>query len=239
MYQSLPPLLLLLLIHPINFSRAAHSNKRHTFVRSYTEPKNTQYDRSITLFSDEGRLLQVEYAIEASSTRGNSVICLNYNGSIICSAIVTKEGYDDEDTKDHEENDGDYTDIILQTEDNKMHRIENNCFLITTGLSRDGNALAHASRLTYQRIRRENGDNNEDFDSTMPMRENANYISDMQHELTRTSGARPFGISATIIGVDKTSEELHLYQSEAGGTLEEYDFIACGKNRMLLQQKLH
>ena len=120
-----------------------------------------------------------------------------------------------------------------------MHRIDNNCFLITTGLSGDGNALAHASRLTCQRIRRENGDNNEDFDSTMPIREIANYISDMQHELTRTSGARPFGISATIIGVDKTSEELHLYQSEAGGTLEEYNFIASGKNRMLLQQKLH
>ena len=30
---------------------------------------------------------------------------------------------------------------------------------------------------------------------------------------------------------------MNLYQSEAGGTLEQYDFIACGKNRILLQQK--
>lgn len=226
-------LTLLLIIQYNVIIQAAHSNKRHTFVRSYTEPKNTQYDRSITIFSDEGRLLQVEYAIDAS-TRGNSVICLNYNGSIICSAIVTQEG-DDDDANEREEED----DIILYPQEEKIHRIDNNCFLITTGISGDGNALANTSRMLCQRLRRENSDHNEKMSSTVPLYEIANSISGMQHELTRTSGSRPFGVSATILGMDKTTKELHLYQSEAGGILDEYDFISCGKNSKVLQEKLY
>mmetsp|Transcript_21968 Transcript_21968/g.32095 ORF Transcript_21968/g.32095 Transcript_21968/m.32095 type:complete len:177 (-) Transcript_21968:554-1084(-) len=74
---------------------------------------------------------------------------------------------------------------------------------------------------------------------TPKIREISGVVSDMQHELTRVSGARPFGVTATVVGVDTVSM-LHgngsvgrprLFQSEPGGIMEEYEYCAAGKGR--------
>jgi 20S proteasome alpha/beta subunit len=57
-----------------------------------------------------------------------------------------------------------------------------------------------------------------------------------QHELTRTGGARPLGITALVVGIDPPSEDNalgrpQLYQTDPGGIVEECSYCAAGKGR--------
>eukprot|EP00541_Cyclophora_tenuis_P015401 CAMPEP_0116541294 /NCGR_PEP_ID=MMETSP0397-20121206/405_1 /TAXON_ID=216820 /ORGANISM="Cyclophora tenuis, Strain ECT3854" /LENGTH=158 /DNA_ID=CAMNT_0004065225 /DNA_START=104 /DNA_END=578 /DNA_ORIENTATION=+ len=63
----------------------------------------------------------------------------------------------------------------------------------------------------------------------------ANIAAGLQHELTRTAGARPFGCTCVIVGVDTSFDDhlpgvVRLFQSEPGGIVEECHYCAAGKN---------
>ena len=51
---------------------------------------NTKYDRSITLFNDQGRLLQIDYAV-ACTDRGLPVVCVNL-GDVVLVAVAKQGG---------------------------------------------------------------------------------------------------------------------------------------------------
>jgi hypothetical protein len=61
-------------------------------------------------------------------------------------------------------------------------------------------------------------------------------VAQTQHELTRTSGSRPLGVSATIVGADPF-KNTRIFQCDAGGILDEFEFCASGrgKKRSLLE----
>ena len=52
----------------------------------------------------------------------------------------------------------------------------------------------------------------------------------LQHELTRTPGARPLGCTAILAGVDNLTG-LKLFQTDSGGILEECFYCAAGKGQ--------
>ena len=85
--------------------------------------------RSITTFSSDGRLQQVEYGMEAAR-RGDSVVAMKYNDTI-CIAVHSSD---------------------------KVHRIDDHVIMVTAGLAGDGRMLASTVRLQCQQFRQATGE---------------------------------------------------------------------------------
>jgi 20S proteasome alpha/beta subunit len=185
------------------FVSAAHS--RHRIVIRRGEAGEARYDRSITTFSSDGRLAQVEYGMEASA-RGSTVAALKLSPFGIC-WVAEKSSF------------------------GKVHRIDHHLWLVTSGLSGDARALANALRSSCQNHRLNYGES----PSTQQC---AKFAGQLQHELTRTGGARPLGCTAIVIGMDPTSSDdevaaaqPRLYQTDPGGIVEACQYCAAGKGR--------
>jgi len=109
------------LLSSIPTTHAAHSRRRPTVVRREPEPR---YDRSITTFSPDGRLQQVEYGLEASR-RGDPVVAMMNHHQIY---------------------------IAVHSSD-KVHRIDDHILMVTAGLVGDGRMQASQLRIKCQQFR--------------------------------------------------------------------------------------
>ena len=182
-------------------TQAAHSRKRVVVVRTVAEPR---YDRSITTFDQTGRLLQIEYGMEAAS-RGESVIGLLTNSTIYVA--------------------------VKKSSSSKVHRIDNHLWLFTSGLSGDARALAAVLRASCQRHRLSYGE-------APTVKQAARQAASLQHELTRTGGARPLGCSAMVAGIDPTENQLAIFRSDPGGILEDCLYCAAGKDHNKIMNRI-
>ena len=185
---------------------AAHSRRR-IVVRESSRPT---YDRSITTFDPDGRLLQVEYGLQASQ-RGATVLALFQQKETM---IVLVQG-------------GSF---------GKCHRLDHHLWLFTSGLSGDARLLAQVLRQHAQ-------DHRVAFGEVITSRELAKVAAQLQHQLTRTGGARPLGCSALIVGVDTPTNnqpgKVRLFQTDPGGIVEQInDFGVIGKQRVTLVKEL-
>ena len=184
----------------------AANSRRRIVVRREVAP---QYDRSITTFSADGRLAQVEYGMEAS-LRGSTVAAL-------------------QSPSDDPQQQG--ICLVLQSGSfGKVHRIDHHLWLVTSGLSGDARTLANALRNSCQNHRL-------NFGEPPTTKQVARIAGEAQHQLTRKGGARPLGCTALVVGVDPSSFDEEgmgtprLYQTDPGGIVEECTFCAAGKGR--------
>lgn len=247
MYPTAISLLLVITLALLLASRpkpadAAHSRRRPTRNTSPTDP--SKYDRSITTFSSDGRLLQVEYGAIAAA-RGATVACLDLD----CMGL--KESGTNTGTRrrgvvvavvrpvasSRSGSIGTHPQQLLLSD--KVHRIDDHAILVTSGLSGDSRALALSAREGCQRLRLSCGE-------SPTLSEIAKHVGSTQHALTRIGGARPFGVTAAVIGVDPIphpnmngatadSDDAillgtpSLYRTDPGGTLDRCDYCAAGK----------
>jgi 20S proteasome alpha/beta subunit len=114
----------------------------------------------------------------------------------------------------------------------KVHRIDGHILLVTAGLAGDGRALASALRGSCQRFRLS-------FGEAPTVEEVARMAADIQHELTRTAGARPLGCTAIVAGFDlsmqqEENQSPEIYQTEPGGVMERCSFCSAGSNSELV-----
>lgn len=112
------------IIFSINSSvQAAHSRRRSSRPAG---GRSNRYDREITTFAEDGRLLQVEYGVEAS-LRGSTTV-----------AVRTEEGI---------------CWVVPQSSLAKVHRLDDHLWLVTAGLSGDARILASSLRKHCQKHR--------------------------------------------------------------------------------------
>lgn len=193
--------------------QAAHSRSR-IVVRTNTNSAE-HYDRSITTFSNEGRLLQVEYGMEASQRGATAAVMKIPN------------------TEEHE----DETILIVvpsSLDNTKMHRIDEHIWLIATGLSGDARFVMGDLRVFCQNHLRQLGER-------PTVQEVAQRAAHIQHLLTHLEGYRPLGVTCFLVGADphygSDSDEkssggcLRIFQTDPGGIMEEYNYCAAGKGR--------
>jgi 20S proteasome subunit alpha 3 len=172
-----------------------------------------RYDSRTTTFSPEGRLFQVEYAMEAINLAGSTIGVLAEDGVVLVGEKKTTSKLLDQ-GKQHE----------------KLFKIDEGMFCAVAGITSDANILINNLRLTAQRHVFTYGE-------SMPVEQLVTSICDHKQGYTQFGGLRPFGVSFLIAGYDKHFG-FQLYHTDPSGNFSGWKAYAIGVNNNTAQQML-
>ncbi len=162
------------------------------------------YDRAITVFSPDGRLFQVEYALETVN-RGATIL-----------GLVCREG------------------IVLGAEEKLESKLQDSAFTwklfpvdshvgaAVVGLGSDARILIDQARVTCQ-------SNRLMYDEPMDVEVLSKRIGDIKQLYTQHAGVRPFGVSIIFGGIDKSGNRL--FSTDPSGTYRAYKAVTVGVGR--------
>ena len=176
---------------------AAHSRRRVVYRRD----DSTTYDREITTFSEDGRLSQVEYGIEAS-LRGSTVGVIKINNTIVICVENSSFG--------------------------KMHRVDDHLWMLTAGLAGDARMIAHQIRFQCQNHRFNYGEPPTVKDAARMTAELQHTLTRVGGYRPLGCSAILLGVCDYD---DAKGSRTQIFQTDPGGGLEECDFCAAGKER--------
>ena len=169
------------------------------------------YDRTATMFSPEGTILQVEYAEKAVRLGGASVGMVCSDGVFIIADKRVKDS------------------LIVPSSANKIYEIDSHIISSTAGVVSDARVLIERAQLVAQQHR-------VTYDSPVEPELVVKDVSNIQQQFTQYGGARPFGISLMIAGIREKKPEL--YTTNVTGNYFSYYANAIGENDEKLREKL-
>ncbi|MBU1136705.1 MAG: archaeal proteasome endopeptidase complex subunit alpha [Nanoarchaeota archaeon] len=169
------------------------------------------YDRTATMFSPDGHLLQVEYA-EKTVRLGSSSI-----GIVCCDGVLIVA---DRRTRDK---------LIVEDSANKIYEIDEHVMGSAAGILSDARILIERAQLIAQQ-------NRVTYDSGIEIESLIKEISNLKQAFTQYGGARPFGVSVMIGGL--TKDKPRLYFSDVTGNYFEYKASAIGENDEKIKEML-
>jgi proteasome alpha subunit len=159
------------------------------------------YDRAITVFSPDGRLFQVEYALETVK-RGSTVL-----------GIACPEG------------------VVLAAEERttsrlqdpnfswKIFEIDDHVGAAISGLSSDARVLIAQARVFAQ-------GNRLTYDELADIEVLSKRVGDIKQLYTQHAGVRPFGVSIIFGGVDNRGSQV--LQTDPSGAVWAYKAVSVG-----------
>jgi 20S proteasome subunit alpha 3 len=164
-----------------------------------------RYDGRTNTFSPEGRLFQVEYAIEAINNAGSCVGLLAKDGVIIAAEKKTVSK-------------------LLQPpkSSEKVYMLDDHVVAAVAGLTADANILINSARLSAQRYQYT-------YQEPQPIEQLVLGICNYKQAYTQYGGQRPFGVSFLYAGWDKHFG-FQLYQSDPSGNYGGWKAQAVGAN---------
>lgn len=172
-----------------------------------------RYDSRTTIFSPEGRLYQVEYALESISHAGTAIGIMARDGIVLAAERKVTSALLEQDTS---------------TE--KLYKLNDKITVAVAGLTADAEILINTARfhaqdylLTY----------NEDIPVEMLVRR----MSDIKQGYTQHGGLRPFGVSFIYAGYDDRYG-YQLYTSNPSGNYTGWKAISVGANTSAAQTLL-
>ena len=169
------------------------------------------YDRTATMFSPEGTILQVEYA-EKTIRLGSSSI------GMVCSDGVFILA--DKRIKDK---------LVVKKSARKIQEIDSHIISSAAGIVSDARVLIERSQVLAQQHR-------VTYDSPIEPESIIKEISNMKQQFTQYGGARPFGVSLMIAGINKGKSELFI--SDVTGNYLSYTANAIGERDDKIKEKL-
>lgn len=170
-----------------------------------------RYDSRTTTFSPEGRLYQVEYAMEAINLAGSTVGVLAEDGVVLAGEKKTTSKLLDQ-AKQHE----------------KLFKIDDYMFCAVAGLTSDANILINKLRLSAAQ-------HTYTYSESMPVEQLVTSICDYKQGYTQFGGLRPFGVSFLIAGHDN-HHGFQLYHTDPSGNFSGWKAYAIGINNNTAQQ---
>ena len=163
-------------------------------------PAAAGYDRAITVFSPDGRLYQVEYAIE-TVRRGTLAIGVKSKTGVIL-AVEEKARK-----------------LQMTSVTQKIFQVDDHIGVAAAGYIPDARTQVDHARFFAQ-------SNRLIYDEPVDVEGVAKNIADMAQQFTQYAGVRPFGVALILAGVDKNGSALYL--TDPSGTYIGYDAVAIG-----------
>jgi len=140
-----------------------------------------RYDTRTTIFSPEGRLYQVEYAMEAIGHAGTCLGILASDGIVLAA---------------ERRNTNKLLDEAFTAE--KIYKLHEDMACSVAGITSDANVLTNELRLIAQRYLLQYGE-------SIPCERLVSWLCDIKQAYTQYGGKRPFGVSMfTWDGIDIT-----------------------------------
>ena len=164
---------------------------------------DSAYSFSLTTFSPSGKLVQIEYALQAVNSGSTSLGVKAKNGVVIATEKKLPTCLIDESTVQK---------IVLLTE---------SIGVVYSGMGPDFRVLIAKGRKAaqaYYRVYRE----------TIPVTQLVRELASVMQEYTQQGGVRPFGISLLLAGVDHNGPQL--YQIDPSGSYFAWKASAIGKH---------
>jgi len=169
------------------------------------------YDRTATMFSPEGTILQVEYAQKTVRLGSASIGMVCADGVFILA---------DKRVKDK---------LIIQSSANKVYEIDSHLIAGAAGIVSDARVLIERAQLIAQQ-------NRITYDSPIEPELIIKELANIKQQFTQYGGARPFGVSLLVAGLRGKKPEL--YTSDITGNYFSYYANAIGENDEKIREKL-
>ena len=165
-----------------------------------------KYDSRTTIFSPEGRLYQVEYAMEAIGHAGSCIGVLSPKEGIVLAA--------------EKRNTSKLLEPSLSAD--KMFKIDTHIAAAVAGITSDANILINNARVEAQRYLLT-------YQENIPVETLVQSLCDLKQGYTQYGGLRPFGVSFLYAGWD-SDFGFQLYQSDPSGNYGGWKASAIGNN---------
>ena len=163
-------------------------------------PAQQGYDRAITVFSPDGRLYQVEYAIE-TVRRGTIAVGVKCKDGIVI-AVEEKPRK-----------------LQISETAQKIFQIDDHVGVAAAGYIPDARSQVDNARFFSQ-------SNKMIYDESVEVETIAKHLADQCQQYTQYAGVRPYGVALILGGVVNSTPELYL--TDPSGTYISYDAIAIG-----------
>jgi proteasome alpha subunit len=169
------------------------------------QPGQMAYDRASTVFSPDGRLFQVEYALQAIHM-GGTAVAVTYDEGIVFVAYRNLP----------------VSQLAEAGSIEKSFALDTGLGCVTAGLIADSRVLVDFLRLEAQRYRIT-------FGETIPLALLASALGSHLQQFTQFGGTRPFAVSLLLGGFTGTRPDL--IELDPSGATIGWKAYAIGRNR--------
>ena len=161
---------------------------------------NRGYDMTPTMYSPDGRIYQVEYALETVK-RGTLAIGVKCKDGIIIA--VEEKGRS----------------LQVSEVTQKIFQVDEHIGVAAAGYIPDARVQVDNARYFSQ-------SNKLTYDEPVEIETVAKHLADQNHQFTQYSGVRPFGVALIIAGVDRKGSQI--VTIDPSGTYVAYSAVAIG-----------
>eukprot|EP00732_Lithocolla_globosa_P006981 Lithocolla_globosa_v1_NODE_8497_length_813_cov_6.670185.p1 type:complete len:245 gc:universal NODE_8497_length_813_cov_6.670185:742-8(-) len=158
-----------------------------------------QYDNDITVWSPQGRIHQIEYAMEAVK-QGSAAIALRSKTHAVVLGLKRPSAE-------------------VSSFHKKLFVIDDHVGIAISGLTSDARVITRYMRTEclHQRYVLNRG---------LPVRRLVAGLSDKAQVFTQRAGGRPYGVGLLVVGYDETGP--HVYEFSPSGNFLEYEAVSIG-----------
>lgn len=169
------------------------------------------YDRAITMFSPDGRLLQVEYA-KKTVRLGNTAIGMVCKDGVL---LVTDKRIVDK--------------LVVAEAIEKIFLIDDHIIATAAGILSD-------ARVLIERAQNKAQENQITYDSPIDTLTIVKDMCTLKQLCTQSGGLRPFGVALLVAGVDEDGSKL--FVTDPTGSYYQYKATAIGEGETEIQEVL-
>lgn len=170
------------------------------------------YDRAITMFSPDGRLLQVEYA-KKTVKQGSTAIGFACKDGVL---LVTDKRIVDT--------------LVVAESVEKIFQVDDHIAATASGILSDARVLIERAQVKAQQHR-------VTYDNEIDILTIVKDICNLKQICTQSGGLRPFGVSLLFAGVDSTGPKV--FETDPTGIFFQFKATVIGEGETEIEELLH